>query len=256
MKVRILGCHGGVAPGYRTSCYMINDKFLIDAGSVASALSPQRQAEIEDIFLTHPHIDHIKDVCFLVENTFYSSRSVINLRSTPDILDSVHRHMLNDILWPDFSKIYVDRDQTKTLIKFAPITQNLEFNGLRIRHMRVNHPGHAIGYILDDGQQQIVFSGDTGPTEDLWKMANECKNIRAVFTEVSFPNSMDALARASGHFTMEQLLGDLKKLKNKNVPIYIAHFKPRFFEELMDEFHRLAPKRMRLLHQEDEFDFP
>ena len=66
---------------------------------------------------------------------------------------------------------------------------------------------------------------------------------------------MDTLARVSGHFTMQQLLDDLKKMNHKDVPLYIAHFKPRFFEELMDEFHRLAPKRMHLLHQEDEFEF-
>jgi ribonuclease BN (tRNA processing enzyme) len=256
MKIRILGCHGGVAPGYRTSCYMINNRFLIDAGSAASALAPKRQAEIEDIFITHPHIDHIKDICFLVENTFYASRAVINLRSTPEILKSIHQHMLNDILWPDFSKIYVDDKQTKALIRFCPLEQNYLHEGLRVRHIRVNHPGDAIGYILDDGHQQVLFSGDTGPTDDLWRLASECKNLRAVFTEISFPNSMDRLARASGHFTIDQLLNDLKKLNNPKVPIYIAHFKPRFFEELMDEFHRLAPERMSLLHQEDEFDFP
>ena len=132
----------------------------------------------------------------------------------------------------------------------------MEFQSLKISHVHVNHPGNAIGYILDDGHQQIVFSGDTGPTNELWERANNCKNLKAVFTEISFPNNMDPLARASGHFTINQLQEDLKKLKNKDVPIFIAHFKPRFFEELMDEFHRLAPKRMHLLHQEDEFDFP
>jgi ribonuclease BN (tRNA processing enzyme) len=255
MKVSVLGCHGGVAPGYRTSCYMVNDTFLIDAGSVASALSPQRQAEIEDIFLTHPHIDHIKDICFLVENSFYESRAVINIRSTPDILENVHKHILNDIIWPDFSKIYVDKAKTKTLIKFVPIEQDMRFQGIKVHHVPVNHPGNAIGYILDDGKGQILFSGDTGPTNALWESANRCPNLRAIFTEISFPNSMEGLAKASGHFTIDNLLSDLKKVGNHDVPIYIAHFKPRFFEELMDEYHRLAPKRMHLLHQEDEFDF-
>src|SRR5579863_2708538 len=94
------------------------------------------------------HIDHIKDICFLVENTFYESRAVINLRSTPEILTSVHKHMLNDILWPDFSKIYVDQAQTKCLIKFQPIQSEMEFRGLKIRHCGVNHPGNAICYLL------------------------------------------------------------------------------------------------------------
>lgn len=255
MKVRILGCHGGVAPGYRTSCYMINDKFLIDAGSAASALSPQKQGLIEDIFITHPHIDHIKDICFLVENTFYPERAIINLRSTGEILESVHKHMFNDILWPDFSQIYVDEKSKKALIKFEPFEGAVKHEGIRISHFRVNHPGNAIGFLLDDGESQIVFSGDTGPTDEMWAIANKCKNLKAIFTEISFPNSMDWLAKASGHYTIQQLLTDLKKLENTQVPLFIAHFKPRFFEELMDEYHRLAPARMQLLHQEDEFTF-
>jgi ribonuclease BN (tRNA processing enzyme) len=256
MKIRILGCHGGVAPGYRTSCYMVNDHFLIDAGSAASALSPKRQEELEDIFITHPHIDHIKDICFLIENSFYEKRKVLNLRSTKDILKSVHEHMLNDILWPDFTKIYVDKAHTKVLVRFVELENDFKFGGMTITHFKVNHPGNAIGYLLDDGKQQIIFSGDTGPTDEMWQIANKCRNLKAIFTEISFPNNMDWLARASGHFTIAQLLTDLEKLKHKEVPLFIAHFKPRFFEELMDEFHRLAPKRMHLLHQEDEFDFP
>lgn len=255
MKIHVLGCHGGVAPGYRTSCYMIDNTFLIDAGSVASSLTPQRQGMIEDIFVTHPHIDHIKDICFLVENTFYPERAVINVRSTPHILDSIHSHIFNDVIWPDFSKIYVDKQNQKALIKFIPIEKSTVHRNLTITYFRVNHPGNAIGYMLDDGNKQIIFSGDTGPTDEMWQIADQCKNLKAIFTEISFPNSYDWLARVSGHYTTQQLLDDLNKLKNKTVPLYIAHFKPRFFEELMDEFHRLAPSRMHLLHQDDEFDF-
>ncbi len=234
---------------------MINNKFLVDAGSVASALSPDKQAQIEDIFITHPHIDHIKDICFLVENTFFPERAVINLRATPAILNSVHKHMFNDIIWPDFSKIFVDKEQTKALIKFCPFDKTTSYEGITITSFRVNHPGEAIGYLFDDDSKQVIFSGDTGPTDEMWKVANGCKNLKAIFTEISFPNSMDWLAKASGHYTTAQLISDLEKLENKTVPIFIAHFKPRFFEELMDEYHRLAPPRMQLLHQEDEFEF-
>jgi ribonuclease BN (tRNA processing enzyme) len=255
MKVKILGCHGGVAPGYRTSSYLINDQFLIDSGSAATALTPVRQREIEDIFITHAHIDHIKDICFLIDNTFYDDRAVLKLRSTPLILENIHRHMFNDILWPDFSKIYVGKSKTKALLDFLPFEKEISFSGLTIRQCDVNHVGPAIGYILDDGKKQVVFTGDTGPTDEIWELASQCNNLQGVFTEISFPNNMDELARASGHFTLDQLVTDLKKLKQTDVPIHIAHFKPRFFEDLMDEFHRLAPERMRLLHQEDEFVF-
>ena len=132
MKVKILGCHGGVAPGYRTSSYLINDEFLIDAGSSASALTPMRQRQIQDIFITHAHIDHIKDICFLIDNTFYDDRPVLHLRSTPVILENIHKHLFNDILWPDFSKIYVDKSQSKALLDFIPIDKEITFAGLKI----------------------------------------------------------------------------------------------------------------------------
>lgn len=255
MKVKVLGCHGGTAPGYRTSCYFINDKFLIDCGSAASALSPQQQSEITNILITHPHIDHIKDICFVIENTFRPERKPLVLRSTKAILEDVHTHLFNDVLWPDFSKIYVDAQRSKSLMRFETLHQGYEIDGLKISYETVNHPVNAVGYILDDGKQQIVFTGDTGPTHAIWNAANQCKNLVAIFTEISFPTRMDGLARAAGHFTTKQLLEEIDKINNKTVPIFIAHFKPLFFEELMDEFHRSVPDRMKLLHQEDEFIF-
>jgi len=255
MKIKILGSHGGTAPGYRTSCYSVDNRFLIDCGSAASALSVPQQAEVTDILITHPHIDHIKDICFVIENSFKIDRKPLVLRSTEAILKDVHDHLFNDILWPDFSKIYIDPQRTKTLLRFEPLQKGYEIGGITVSYESVNHPVNAVGYILDDGKQQIVFSGDTGPTDALWAATNECKNLVAVFTEISFPNRMDSLARASGHFTTKQLIDEIDKINNKDCPIYIAHFKPLFFEELMDEFHRLVPERVKLLHQEDEFIF-
>jgi len=255
MKIKVLGCHGGVSPGYRTSSYYINNSFLIDCGAAAGALSREKQAAITDILITHPHIDHIKDICFVIENTFSSQREPLVLRSTQAILDDIHNNLFNDILWPDFSKIYVDKEKTKTLLHFQELLQDHVLDGIRIRYEHVNHSVNAIGFILDDGKQQVVFSGDTGPTECLWTAANNCKNLKAIFTEISFPSKMDSLARAAGHLTPKQLLLELDKIQDKEVPIYIAHFKPLYFEELMDEFHRTMPQRVQLMHQEDEYVF-
>lgn len=255
MKVRIIGSHGGVSPGYRTTCYQIDAGILIDCGSAASGLTVAEQREIADILITHPHLDHVKDIVFLIENTFRSDRPILTLRSTQAILDDVHNHLLNDVLWPDFSKIFVDATRTKHIMKFLPLDQEHELKGYKIRHVPVNHPVNSVGFIVDDGKSQVLFSGDTGPTNALWAEANKCTNLRAIFTEISFPNRMDALARASGHFTTRQLLDELNKIQNQTVPIYIAHFKPQFFDELMEEFHRSVPDRMRLLHQDDEFEF-
>jgi ribonuclease BN (tRNA processing enzyme) len=260
MKIRVIGSHGGTAPGYRTSCYLINDDFLIDCGSAASGLNVAQQKKIETILITHPHLDHVKDICFLIENSFGPDRRPLHLRSTQAILDDVHKHLFNDVLWPDFSKIFVDSARTKTLLKFEPLESEFVVGGIRIHYEKVNHPVHAVGYILDDGNSQVVFSGDTGPTDALWTAANRCRQLKAIFTEISYPNRLDSLARASGHFTTSQLLAELSKIENKEIPIYIAHFKPQFFDELMDEFYKEAKtshasERIKLLRQDDDFSF-
>lgn len=254
MKVRVIGCHGGVAPGYQTTCYFLNDEVLIDCGSACSSLTPKEQACITDIFITHPHLDHIKDICFILENTFHPEKPSLNLRSTEAILNDIHKHLLNNVLWPDFSKIYLDEKRSKPAAKFIPLNGPVTVSNLSFSAFSVNHPGHAVGYLVEEGDQQVIFTGDSGPCPPIWKVANECKNLKAIFTEVSFPSRLDGLARAAGHFTLEQLLADLKQLKHSHVPIYISHFKPPYLDELLEEFHRLNPGSLHLMHQNDVID--
>lgn len=255
MKVRVLGCHGGVAPEYQTSCYYVNDRFLIDAGSICSVLTPQEQFAISDILITHPHIDHVKDICFLLENTFASNRSPVTLYSTPAILDDLHRHLFNDVLWPDFSKIHIGQDGQKPSLRFQPILSETTIGSVKIRPIQVNHMGNATGFILDDGKVQLIFSGDTGTCPQLWQEANRQSRLKAVFTEISFPNRMNKLAQASGHYTLALLMEDILEFDKQDVPIYISHFKPLFMKELLEEFYNKAPDRLRLMHENDEYQF-
>lgn len=255
MKVRVLGCHGGVAPGYQTTCYSINDSFLVDAGSVCSSLTPEEQKDVTDILITHPHLDHIKDICFLLENTFSPDRTPVTLHAPEPILNDVHQHIFNDVIWPDFSKIHLDPERKKLFLKWSPIKQSKTLASIKIKPFPVNHPGHAVGYLLEDSLGQVIFTGDSGSCDQIWSIANKCSNLRGIFTEISFPNRMASLAQVSGHFTLEALLDDFESLKKPDVPIYISHFKPLFLRELLDEFHKLAPPSFHLMHEDDEISF-
>jgi len=258
MKVRVIGCHGSVEPGYQTTCYWINDRFLIDCGSACSTFTPAEQAKVNDIFITHPHLDHVKDICFLIENSANATRDQLILRSSPEILKSVHDHVFNDVIWPDFSKISLGEHREKALMSFVPLDKNLShlLDGVKVQAFRVQHVGQALGYLIDDGQSQVIFTGDTGPCPAIWKLANQCKNLKAVYTEISFPSRLDELARVSGHYTLAQLLADLTHFANTKVPIYISHFKPQFLEELLNEFHSKRSDQLQLMHEQDEFVFP
>ncbi|RME14505.1 MAG: hypothetical protein D6797_08625, partial [Bdellovibrio sp.] len=197
-----------------------------------------------------PHMDHIKDICFLLENTFSKDRKPLTLRSIKGVLDALHTHIFNDIIWPDFSKIHVNNQEP--LLKFQEIKGSAFVNGYKVTPFKVNHFKYAVGYLVDDGSRQVLFTGDTGPCKTIWEVANQCPNLVAIFTEITFPSRMEKLARASCHYTLDLLLNDIKGLKKKEVPFYISHLKPLFLEETLEEFSQKAPDYFHLLHEDDE----
>lgn len=257
MKIKVIGCHGSVEPSYLPSCYQVNDSFFIDAGSMASALTPAQQSKVTDVVLTHPHLDHIKDLAFLIENSADANRDQLVIHSTQAILDDVHKHIFNDVIWPDFSKVIINTQSNMPLLKFQPIQigQKHKIGSISLEPFRVNHPGNAVGFLIDDGKSEIIMTGDTGPCPLVWEKANQCSRLKAVFTEISFPSRMDRLATISGHYTLRQLMTDLSAFKKQQLPIYISHFKPKFMGELIEEFHLNAPQNLKLMHEGDEFDF-
>jgi ribonuclease BN (tRNA processing enzyme) len=60
MKLRILGCSGGIGGRHlRTTSFLLDHDILIDAGTAAADLSIAELAAIDHVFLTHTHLDHI-----------------------------------------------------------------------------------------------------------------------------------------------------------------------------------------------------
>ena len=64
MMVRIVGGHGGVSPGFRATSYLVDGKLLIDAGAVASGMTIDEQVLIDNILISHSHLDHICELAF------------------------------------------------------------------------------------------------------------------------------------------------------------------------------------------------
>ncbi len=59
MKVRVLGCSGAIAKDCRTTSFLIDDNILIDAGTGVGDLTLEEMRQIDHVFLTHSHLDHI-----------------------------------------------------------------------------------------------------------------------------------------------------------------------------------------------------
>jgi hypothetical protein len=52
MRVRILGCSGNLVGKYRTTSFLLDDSFLVDAGTVTEAMGRR------DLRKISPHIPH------------------------------------------------------------------------------------------------------------------------------------------------------------------------------------------------------
>ncbi|PNA34770.1 hypothetical protein, partial [Pseudomonas sp. MPR-AND1A] len=85
---------------------------------------------------------------------------------------------------------------------YRAVTGTVEVADLQIQLIPVNHIVPAVGFLIKDKQKNaIIISGDTGPTEELWTVANREPKLKAIFTEIAFPNHLQSVADAACHYT-------------------------------------------------------
>ena len=249
MQVRIIGGHGGVSPGFRATSYLIDGKLLIDAGSVASGIPISDQAKIENILISHSHLDHISDLAFLSDNCFGMKGVPFEIYTSAQAHKNIMTHLLNDEIWPDFTKLPSKKNPT---LRFHEITseKTYELGPYKVTPVEVNHPAGGHGFIIEKNGLAVVFTQDTGPTDRIWEVAKQTENVKAIFTEVSFPNNLMQVAIDSFHHTPSTINEEIKKMP-KEVPIFLGHLKPNFQQQLISEIGVLGHDRITLLGSDD-----
>lgn len=252
MRIRVLGSDGSRTPGHRTSSLLLNGHLLLDAGTVTAVLSLEEQLAIDDVLLTHAHLDHMVDLAFLVDNVFIRRSTPLRLWAPEPVLAAVRTHLFNDTVWPDFTRLPAAEAPGIVLRPLAPGVVT-EVAGVRVRWERTAHPVFTAGYCLTQGEASVLYSGDTGATEALWQLARETPQLRAAFVETSFPDRLALLAAVSGHLTPASLRGELAKLGRDDLPIKIFHIKPLFLDEIVAELNALGDGRLQILSGGEEF---
>nr|NIS39966.1 3',5'-cyclic-nucleotide phosphodiesterase [Desulfuromonadales bacterium] len=254
MKVDVLGSYGARLPGFSTASFMIDDRLLIDAGTVTWTLPLEQQLAIDDILLTHAHLDHMVDLAFLADNVFGLRKEPIRVWAPGAVLSSLHEHLFNNKVWPDFSNLPGNGGAS---LAFCPLDESgaCDVAGFQLEWARTNHPVCCAGYLLRSGTSAVLFSGDTGTTEDLWNLGRRCRDLKAAFVEASFPNSRHEMATASGHLTPALLAGELKKLNRDELTILVYHMKPQFLDEILAELAELDREGLQALKGGESFRF-
>lgn len=254
MRIQVLGGHGGLAPGFSTTSFLINGELLIDAGSVASALSIAEQAKIDHILISHSHLDHIKDLAFICDNCFGMREKAFEVHTHATVKQAIKEHLFNETIWPDFTILPNEKNPTMRINAIEP-EKTLSILKYKITPILVQHPNNAMGFIVEEGNCAVLFTVDTAATERIWEIAKGIKNLKAIFTEVSFPNALKGVAQASDHHTPNSLKIEIQKMP-PSIPIILTHLKPNFRDVLFKEVAELGEQRIQILEKDGMvFDF-
>lgn len=225
MRIKVLGCSGGIGPGLRTTSLLVDDEILIDAGTGVGDLTLEQQSRIRQIFLTHSHLDHVCGLAFMADNLFDLIDRPVQVRATAETLSIIKEHIFNWKVWPDFSVL---PNEKNPLLAFSPIEpgRSLESCGhCKVTAFKVQHTVPAVGYSLETPRGTFVFSGDTYANDNLWDTLNSLSRLDKLMIEIAFPDEEGELAETSKHFTPALLGRELRKLRHKP-EILLTHHKP------------------------------
>lgn len=253
MRLHVLGCAGGSAPGKRLSSYLIDDVLAIDAGALTTGLDLAPQRAIRTLALTHGHLDHTWTLPLFLAHRFDEATPTLTVLANAFTLQTLRDHLFNDRIWPDFTRARVQDRPLMDLREVEPGGEWTTPHGHSLAAIALTHTVPCQAWRVRTDAGALIVCGDTTTTQVLWQEANALPDLRGVVIECSWPNAMDDLARRSQHMTPALLAADLAGLK-ADVPVYVTHLKPGYEPQVRQELKALKDGRLRLLEQDQRLE--
>ena len=254
MRVRILGCSGGIGGRHlRTTSMLVDHDVLLDAGTGVGDLSLAELALVDHVFLTHSHLDHIACLPLIVDTVGDLRNKPLTVYATRATLEIIQTHIFNWAVWPDFTEIPT-REAPLLRYQTIEVGKPVTLDGRSFTALPANHTVPAVGYHLDSGRSSLVYSGDTTVNDELWQIVNKIGNLRYLIIETAFSNREKQLAVISKHLCPSMLADELLKLQ-RDADIYITHLKPGQIELTMQELEEdIGAYRPRMLQNNQVFE--
>lgn len=250
MRLRVLGCSGGIGGRRRTTTFLIDDDILIDGGTGLSDLSSDELARIDHVFVTHSHLDHTVCIPLLIDSVARYRDKPIRLYATEAVLRILRQHMFNWLLWPDFSCIPSEKKPFVTYHTVA-VGETVTIGDRRITPVPARHVVPAVGYHLDSGTSSLVFTGDTTCNDALWDAINQIDNLEHLIIETAFPDEQKDICILSKHLCPDLLARELEKL-TRSATIYLTHLKPSEEDMIVAEVWQCAGRFMPQVLQRNQ----
>ncbi len=255
MQVRVLGCSGAIAKDCRTTSFLVDTDLLVDAGTGVGDLTLDEMAAIDDVVLTHSHLDHVAALPLMIDAVASRRHQPLRVHALRATIEALRAHVFNNVIWPDFASI-PSREAPFVSFHDIAVGQKLELGSRLLKHLEVLPAVHTVpacGYAVRSaaGGPHWVFSGDTERNAPFWERIN-AMDVGVLVIETAFSNREQALAQRSLHLSPATLAHELAQIApGRRYPIYITHTKPAETGEIMSQIDAFAAGELLGLEQRD-----
>lgn len=224
MRLRILGCSGGIGGELRTTSLLIDDDILIDGGTGLGELRLEEMKRIRHVFLTHTHLDHIACLPLMIDSLFPHISEPLTIHAQEASIEVLKKHVFNWAIWPDFANLPSSDNPVMAYRVHRP-GEVTSIGGRGFEMIAVNHIVPTVGYRISCDSGVMAFSGDTTTNDGFWDTLNAGSRLDLLLVEVAFAEGFRELAQLSKHYCPSLLAQDLQKLRHRPT-IYLTHNKP------------------------------
>jgi 3',5'-cyclic-nucleotide phosphodiesterase len=180
--------------------------------------------QIEHVFITHAHLDHIACLPLLIDSTIGARTMPVTVHATAATIAILKTHIFNWLIWPDFSVIPSAED---AFLRYAPqeLAEPYQIDDVTITAIPAEHTIPAVAFQIDNSRSSIVFSGDTVGGPQFWQVVNQITNLKTLIIETAFAERELPLAQMAKHLCPSTLAIELLNLQS-SVEVLITHLKP------------------------------
>lgn len=173
MKVRVLGCSGAIARDCRTTSFLVNQNILIDAGTGVGDLTLDEMCQIDHVFLTHSHLDHVAALPLMLDAVSSLRSQPVQVHALAATIAALQAHIFNNVIWPDFSRI---PSAQVPFLQYRPVAEGdvIQVEGALVSVLPAVHTVPAVGYAVQGSKGWWAFSGDTERNPDFCTCPASC----------------------------------------------------------------------------------
>ena len=220
-------------------------KILIDCGSgVTQRLDKIKilTSDIDALFLTHLHSDHVVDLYQLIISSWHSYRALPWVIYGPIGTKKFVKSVMNS--WKEERNLRINYEQRSSVQAFNIKVREFKKYGiikikdLKIEYFEVDHKPvkYAYGFNFYNNNKKLTISGDTRPCDNLIKHAQSADVLlHEVFIDgeikpVHKMRSKITLHNVKSYHTSSNIVGKVAKISHCK-KLILTHFVPPKFDK-------------------------